>query len=84
MYILFLYNLILYTGWWQYDERTSKDIEAAYIVGRERLEVLLCGEIYVIDLKEEVQYPKNDPLRTRRITRGTLDQISPRGVSGIE
>jgi len=63
-------------GWWEYDERTSIEIEK-YQNHREdnidsvpaAFELLIAGFIYIIDLENRVQYRRGYPTRRRRIKR---------------
>lgn len=57
------------TGWWQYDERTSKELEACYKSGERTCELLIAGFLYVADLDAMLQLRRNDPSRRRRIKR---------------
>lgn len=69
-------------GWWQYDERTSQEIENAYKKGETSCEVSIAGRIYVIDLENMKQRQKFRELRVRQIKRD-LVTIPKKGVSGI-
>ncbi|KAK8725949.1 hypothetical protein OTU49_010568 [Cherax quadricarinatus] len=70
-------------GWWQYDERTSYELEAAYGTGQRACEVLVAGFLYIIDFDRMVQLRRNDPSRRRRIKRD-LSSIPKKGVAGIK
>ena len=69
-------------GWWQYDQRTSVEIEAAMAREEERCELLIAGSLYIIDFEHMLQYRRNDPSRRRRIKR---DQATgpKKGVAGL-
>lgn len=69
-------------GWWQYDERTSYEIESAYQKGEKQVEVLIAGFLYVIDFEEHHQYRRCDPFRQRRVKRD-LSIIPKKGIAGI-
>ncbi|CAG0894790.1 unnamed protein product [Darwinula stevensoni] len=69
-------------GWWQYDERTSADLENAYKQGDRTCEVLIAGLFYVIDFNNMLQIRRNDPSRRRRIKRD-LASIPKKGVAGL-
>lgn len=56
-------------GWWQYDERTSKELEACYKSGERTCELLIAGFLYIADLDNMLQLRRNDPSRRRRIKR---------------
>ena len=73
---------ISFRGWWQYDQRTSVEIEAAMAREEERCELLIAGSLYIIDFEHMLQYRRNDPSRRRRIKR---DQASgpKKGVAGL-
>ncbi|MPC13881.1 E3 ubiquitin-protein ligase RNF146 [Portunus trituberculatus] len=70
-------------SWWQYDERTSHELEAAYGSGQRACEVLVAGFLYIIDFDRMVQLRRNDPSRRRRIKRD-LSSIPKKGVAGIK
>lgn len=59
----------MFAGWWQYDERTSKELEACYKSGDRTCELLIAGFLYVADLNAMLQLRRNDPSRRRRIKR---------------
>lgn len=69
-------------GWWQYDERTSKDIEEAFKRGNTTCDVSIAGKIYIVDFVEMEQKQKQNVLRSRRIKRD-LSTIPKKGISGI-
>lgn len=69
-------------GWWQYDERTSTEIESAYQKGEKQVEVLIAGFLYVIDFDEHHQFRRCDPFRQRRVKRD-LQTIPKKGIAGI-
>lgn len=67
------------SGWWQYDERTSKELEECYKAGERTCELLIAGFLYVTDLEAMLQIRRNDPSRRRRIKRD-LASISKKGL----
>lgn len=69
-------------GWWQYDDRTSMELETAFKKEEQRCEVLVAGFLYIIDFHHMVQMRRNDPSRRRRIKRD-LASINKKGVAGI-
>lgn len=69
-------------GWWQYDERTSHELEEAFSKGQNSTEVLIAGFLYVADLENMVQYRRNEHGRRRRIKRDMVD-IPKKGVAGL-
>lgn len=70
-------------GWWQYDERTSYDLEEAYNAGTKTIELLIAGFLYTIDLEEMVQKRRNDPSRSRKIKRDIVNIPDKKGIAGI-
>lgn len=58
-----------FLGWWQYDERTSRELEACYKAGERTCELLIAGFLYVADLDAMLQMRRNDHSRRRRIKR---------------
>ncbi|KAM9840615.1 E3 ubiquitin-protein ligase rnf146-like [Aulostomus maculatus] len=69
-------------GWWQYDERTSRELEDAFAKGRKSTEMLIAGFLYVADLENMVQYRQNEHGRRRKIKRDVVD-IPKKGVAGL-
>ncbi|XP_071451869.1 E3 ubiquitin-protein ligase RNF146-B-like [Hetaerina americana] len=69
-------------GWWQYDERTSLELEGAYKRGERSCELLIAGFLYVADFDGMVQLRRRDPSRRRRIKRD-LASIPVKGVAGL-
>ncbi|XP_046993105.1 E3 ubiquitin-protein ligase rnf146 [Schistocerca americana] len=69
-------------GWWQYDERTSHELETAYKKGERICELLIAGFLYVADFDDMLQVRQNDPSRRRRIKRD-LATIPKKGVAGL-
>lgn len=62
--------------------RSSEEIESAFKLQLDSYEILICGELYVVDFKSKVQYPKKNPSRKRSIKRDQVD-IDSKGVAGI-
>ncbi|KAL5970023.1 hypothetical protein TSMEX_002221 [Taenia solium] len=69
-------------GWWQYDERTAEEIEAAYTQSLPQCEVFIAGHFYVIDFTNMCQYRKDHTGRSRRIKRDSAG-MSKKGIAGI-
>ncbi|XP_074471345.1 E3 ubiquitin-protein ligase rnf146 [Sebastes fasciatus] len=69
-------------GWWQYDERTSRELEEAFAKDRKSTEMLIAGFLYVADLENMVQYRRNEHGRRRKIKRDIVD-IPKKGVAGL-
>ncbi|XP_069463603.1 E3 ubiquitin-protein ligase RNF146 [Ambystoma mexicanum] len=69
-------------GWWQYDERTSRELEDAFAKGKKNTEMLIAGFLYVADLENMVQYRRNEHGRRRKIKRDISD-IPKKGVAGL-
>ncbi|XP_050292738.1 E3 ubiquitin-protein ligase RNF146-like [Anthonomus grandis grandis] len=69
-------------GWWQYDERTSKELEASYKNGDKNIELLIAGFLYIVDFENMLQLRRNDPSRRRQIKRDA-GTIQKKGVAGI-
>lgn len=84
--LLFVNKMIdtsLCIGWWQYDERTSRELEASYKGGIRTCELLIAGFLYTADFDSMVQMRRNEPHRRRRIKRD-LATIPHKGVAGIK
>ncbi|KAG7275637.1 hypothetical protein CRUP_021964 [Coryphaenoides rupestris] len=69
-------------GWWQYDERTSGELEDAFAKGRKSTEMLIAGFLYVADLEGMVQYRRNEHGRRRRMKRDAVG-VPKKGVAGL-
>lgn len=69
-------------GWWQYDERTSRELEEAFARGRKSAEMLIAGFVYVADLEHMVQYRRSEHGRRRRIKRDGA-HVPKKGVAGL-
>ena len=71
-------------GWWQYDERTSQELEIKYKKGDKIFELLIAGFLYVIDLENMRQYRRNDQTRRRRIRRDLQSIPDIKGIAGLK
>uniref|UniRef100_A0A1E1X3S9 E3 ubiquitin-protein ligase n=1 Tax=Amblyomma aureolatum TaxID=187763 RepID=A0A1E1X3S9_9ACAR len=69
-------------GWWQYDERTSGELEAACAKQERRCEVLIAGFLYIVDFEHMIQVRRNDISRRRRVKRD-LASVPKKGIAGI-
>ncbi|KAK0158461.1 hypothetical protein PV328_009460 [Microctonus aethiopoides] len=69
-------------GWWQYDQRTSIELETAYKQGKRTCELLIAGFLYIADFGSMLQLRRNDPSRHRRIKRD-LSNVPKKGVAGL-
>lgn len=69
-------------GWWQYDMRTSLELETAYKQGKRTCELLIAGFLYIADFGSMLQLRRNDPSRRRRIKRD-LHNVPKKGVAGL-
>lgn len=70
-------------GWWQYDTRSTEEIETAFSQNISSYELLICGDLYVIDFENKVQYPKKNPLRKRSVKRDKPENVNSKGVAGL-
>ncbi|XP_013082218.1 E3 ubiquitin-protein ligase rnf146-like isoform X1 [Biomphalaria glabrata] len=71
-------------GWWQYDDRTSKELEGHHKAGHPSCELLIAGYVYIIDLTNMVQCRRNDRTRKRRIKRDLVNLAGRKGVAGLK
>ncbi|KAB0796772.1 hypothetical protein PPYR_10833 [Photinus pyralis] len=69
-------------GWWQYDERTSRELEACYKAGERTCELLIAGFLYDANLDTMLQMRRNDHSRRRRIKRD-FASAPKKGVAGL-
>lgn len=72
-----------HNGWWQYDERTSRELEAAYKAGDRTCELLIAGFLYIADFEAMVQMRRHEPARRRHIKRD-LATVPKKGIAGIK
>lgn len=70
-------------GWWQYDERTNACIEKCLTDGLSSIEVMLAGNIYVLDLAAKVQMQKNNPAIKRNMKKDLLT-AQAKGIAGLK
>jgi len=69
-------------GWWRFESRNNDDLEEAFRGGKQQVETLICGNIYVINLASMEQFQKSMPQRKRRIKRD-LKSAQCKGVAGL-
>ncbi|XP_067840679.1 E3 ubiquitin-protein ligase rnf146 isoform X2 [Heptranchias perlo] len=69
-------------GWWQYDERTSTELEDAHLKGKKTIEMLIAGYLYIADLENMIQFRRNEHGRRRKMKRDIAD-IPKKGVAGL-
>ncbi|XP_025207800.1 E3 ubiquitin-protein ligase rnf146-like [Melanaphis sacchari] len=70
-------------GWWQYDKRTSEEIEHRYKLNVTKFDVLICGIMYTIDLNRNMQYNRENPSRRRKVKRENANNIAVKGIAGV-
>ena len=69
-------------GWWRFEERNSLELETLYQEGHQQSELLICGQLYVIDFGTMTQCRKDCSGRKRKIKRD--DNTAPsKGVAGL-
>ncbi|CAL1547166.1 unnamed protein product [Lymnaea stagnalis] len=71
-------------GWWQYDDRTSRELEIYHKAGHSSCELLIAGYVYIIDLMNMVQSRRNDRTKKRRIKRDLINLAGRKGVAGLK
>lgn len=70
-------------GWWLYDQRTNDEIDLAFRRGERRVEILIVGQLYVIDFENMQQFRLNETQRRRRIKYDLLS-APKKGVAGLK
>lgn len=76
------FSISLISGWWEYDPRANDDLETAYLAGESKVELLIAGYVYLVDLHGMMQYRKSDPGRRRAVKRDKVGTAC-KGVAGI-
>ncbi|XP_062593677.1 E3 ubiquitin-protein ligase RNF146-like [Saccostrea cucullata] len=71
-------------GWWQYDDRTSQELESKHKNGEKVFEILIAGFLYIIDFDSMVQVRRNDRSRKRKIRRDLVSIPGVKGVAGLK
>lgn len=71
-------------GWWQYDDRTSQELESKHKNGEKVFEILIAGFLYIIDYENMVQVRRNDRSRKRKIRRDLVSIPGVKGVAGLK
>ena len=71
-------------GWWQYDDRTSQELEGKHKNGEKVFEILIAGFLYIIDFENMVQVRRNDRSRKRKIRRDLVSIPGVKGVAGLK
>ena len=66
-----------------YDQRTNDEIDQAFRQAERRVEILIVGQLYVIDFENMEQYRLNDTQRRRRI-KYDLISAPKKGVAGLK
>ncbi|VVC44167.1 Zinc finger, RING-type,Zinc finger, RING/FYVE/PHD-type,WWE domain, subgroup,Zinc finger, RING- [Cinara cedri] len=70
-------------GWWQYEKRTSEEIEQNYQLNNKKFNLLICGTLYTIDLDRNVQYSVDNPSKRRKLKRENGSNLLVKGIAGI-
>lgn len=81
--VLNFFIKFIFLGWWQYENRTSEEIEQFYKLNMTKFDLLICGTMYTIDLDRKVQYNKENPNRRRKIKRENASNLAVKGVAGV-
>lgn len=83
-YILIcILKIIIVVGWWQYEKRTSEEIEQNYKLKNTKFDLLICGTMYTVDLEKNVQYNRENPTRRRKVKRENARNIAVKGIAGV-
>ncbi|XP_014776784.1 E3 ubiquitin-protein ligase rnf146 [Octopus bimaculoides] len=71
-------------GWWQYDERTSREMEQRYKTNETSFDLLIAGYVYTIDFEKNIQYRQDNPMKRRQIKRDFVNIPEKKGIAGIK
>uniref|UniRef100_A0A336LVY8 E3 ubiquitin-protein ligase n=1 Tax=Culicoides sonorensis TaxID=179676 RepID=A0A336LVY8_CULSO len=69
-------------GWWQYDYRTTVDLEEAFMKKEKKIKILIAGNLYCIDFTSLQQHRLNDNTKSRRVKRD-IKERPKKGIGGI-
>ena len=70
-------------GWWMYENRTSEEIEKAFVTRVKSIKIRISGFTYVVDYERMVQSREDYPDRQRRIKRDVLKSDEIKGIAGL-
>ncbi len=70
-------------GWWKFDDRTNGFIEENRAAGEDKFDLLICGNMYVIDIAGKIQYRKDGTGRVRRIKQDVPSKVDAKGTAGL-
>ena len=77
-----------YRGWWEYDARTSLIIEEKFRENTSEFEILIAGNMYIIDLENMIQYRSGEKNKSRFIRRDSKKSLSKteiiKGKAGLK
>lgn len=71
-------------GWWQYDDRTSQEMEQRYKNNETSFDLLIAGYLYTIDFEKKIQYRQDNPMKRRQIKRDFVNIPEKKGIAGIK
>ncbi|CAK9301285.1 unnamed protein product [Gordionus sp. m RMFG-2023] len=71
-------------GWWLYEDQNNDVIEKNLRDMKFLFEIMIAGNIYVIDLINMVQYRKTEPYKRRKMKRDKCCAVPTKGVAGIK
>ena len=66
-----------------YEDRTSEEIEKAFVADEKSVKVQISGFVYVVDYESMVQRREDRPNRIRKIKRDLISCDGLKGVAGI-
>ena len=74
-------------GWWKFEKRCNEELEEYFQNQDQQVDMLICGNVYVIDFNQMVQYRKDIGGRRRKIMRdivtGQQAHLVIKGVAGL-
>lgn len=70
-------------GFWLFDQETNDALEKSFQKKEKSCQLLIAGNIYIIDFNQMIQYRKDAPFKKRNIKREKITGNSLKGIAGV-